>query len=332
MIIKSFETKKINIKQNKLILFYGKNDQIKKEAIENLTNSKKQIVNYEQNEILDNEDYFVESISSKSLFEEEKVIIIKRATDKIINLLEKIRVINLEDILIIIVAENLEKKSKLRSIFEKDKELISVAFYPDTTQTLSNVALNFVKEKKIVISQENLNLIINRSQGDRKILLDELEKIENYCKNGKKLTRDYLLKLTNLTEDYSITELIDNCLAKNEKKTLQILNENNFTKDDCVMIARVFINKSKKMLTLCEEFERNKNIEITISSAKPPIFWKDKEITKLQIKTWSSKNIKQLIYDLSKLEHQIKKNFDVSLNLMIDFIVNIFSWKTNNLI
>ena len=291
MIIKSFETKKINIKQNKLILFYGKNDQIKKEAIENLTNSKKQIVNYEQNEILDNEDYFVESISSKSLFEEEKVIIIKRATDKIINLLEKIRVINLEDILIIIVAENLEKKSKLRSIFEKDKELISVAFYPYTTQTLSNVALNFLKEKKIVISQENLNLIINRSQGDRKILLDELEKIENYCKNGKKLTRDYLLKLTNLTENYSITELIDNCLAKNEKKTLQILNENNFTKDDCVMIARVFINKSKKMLTLCEEFERNKNIEITISSAKPPIFWKDKEITKLQIKTWSSKNI-----------------------------------------
>ena len=330
MIIKSFETKKINIKQNKLILFYGKNDQIKKEAIENLTNSKKQIVNYEQNEILDNEDYFVESISSKSLFEEEKVIIIKRATDKIINLLEKIRVINLEDILIIIVAENLEKKSKLRSIFEKDKELISVAFYPDTNQTLSNVALNFLKEKKIVISQENLNLIINRSQGDRKILLDELEKIENYCKNGKKLTRDYLLKLTNLTENYSITELIDNCLAKNEKKTLQILNENNFTKDDCVMIARVFINKSKKMLTLCEEFERNKNIETTISSAKPPIFWKDKEITKLQIKTWSSKNIKQLIYDLSKLEYQIKKNFDVSLNLMIDFIVNIFSWKTNN--
>ena len=330
MIIKSFETKKINIKQNKLILFYGKNDQIKKEAIENLTNSKKQIVNYEQNEILDNEDYFVENISSKSLFEEDKVIIIKRATDKIINLLEKIRVINLEDILIIIVAENLEKKSKLRSIFEKDKELISVAFYPDTNQTLSNVALNFLKEKKIVISQENLNLIINRSQGDRKILLDELEKIENYCKNGKKLTRDYLLKLTNLTENYSITELIDNCLAKNEKKTLQILNENNFTKDDCVMIARVFINKSKKMLTLCEEFERNKNIETTISSAKPPIFWKDKEITKLQIKTWSSKNIKQLIYDLSKLEHQIKKNFDFSLNLMIDFIVNIFSWKTNN--
>ena len=124
MIIKSFETKKINIKQNKLILFYGKNDQIKKEAIENLTNSKKQILNYEQNEILDNEDYFAESISSKSLFEEEKVIIIKRATDKIINLLEKIRVINLEDILIIIVAENLEKKSKLRSIFENSFYLL----------------------------------------------------------------------------------------------------------------------------------------------------------------------------------------------------------------
>ncbi len=330
MILKSHEINKINIKHNKIILFYGKNDQLKDDFVKKFTSLKKKVTNYEQSEILDNVDYFIESISSKSLFDEEKIILIKRSTDKIINFVDKVRKINFEDILIIIISDNLDKKSKLRSLFEKDKELVSVAFYPDTNQTLLKIAFNFIKEKNISISQENLNIIVNRSQGDRKILLDELEKIENYSKNGKKLNSENLLKLTNLTENYSISELIDNCLAKNLNKTLHILNENNFTKDDCIIITRTFINKSKKILLLREQFEKCKNIDLAISSARPPIFWKDKEITKKQVKIWSLENIKKLIFDLSKLELQIKKNFDISLNLITNFIVEILPLETNN--
>ena len=103
---------------------------------------------------------------------------------------------------------------------------------------------------------------------------------------------DNIIKLTNLVENHSISDLIDQCLAKNKKKTIWILNENNFSNEDCVMIARIFLNKLKRNLILRKNFEKTKNIELTISSAKPPIFWKDKEIVKQQIYNWNAENIK----------------------------------------
>ena len=110
------------------------------------------------------------------------------------------------------------------------------------------------------------------------------------------------MKITNLIENHSLSELVDNCLAKNNKKIINILNENNFNNEDCILITRSLLNKSKKVLQLVKEFENNKNIELTISSAKPPIFWKDKEITKQQIKQWKPESIKDLIYKLADIE------------------------------
>ena len=132
---------------------------------------------------------------------------------------------------------------------------------------------------------------------------------------------DNIIKITNLVENHSISDLIDQCLARNKKKTIWILNENNFSNEDCVMIARIFLNKLKRNLILRKNFEKTKNIDLTISSAKPPIFWKDKEIVKQQIYNWNTKNIKKLIYKLNELEHLIKKNFDNSINIISDFIL-----------
>ena len=132
---------------------------------------------------------------------------------------------------------------------------------------------------------------------------------------------DNIIKITNLVENHSISDLIDQCLARNKKKTIWILNENNFSNEDCVMIARILLNKLKRNLIHRENFEKTKNIELTISSAKPPIFWKDKEIVKQQIYNWNTKNIKKLIYKLNELEHLIKKNFDNSINIISDFIL-----------
>ena len=227
-------------------------------------------------------------------------------------------------------SESLEKKSKLRSFFEKNKSLTCVPFYPDNDQTLSKLAYNFLREKKISISSSNINLIINKCSGDRKTLINELEKIELFSKNGKKINSDNISKLINLSENHNISELVDNCLAQNKRKIISILNENNFSNEDCIMIVRSFIIKSKKLLALSKAFETNKNIDLTISSAKPPIFWKEKEITKQQILKWSSKNIKQLIYSLSETELQIKKNINNSINLITDFILFQSSSTTNN--
>ncbi|MDA9145761.1 DNA polymerase III subunit delta [Candidatus Pelagibacter sp.] len=330
MILKSFEINKINLTISNLILFYGKNEGLKIEALNILIKNKKIISYYEEKEILDNENSFIETILSKSLFEPQKFIVIKRATDKILKMIENLHQKNLEETTIILNSESLEKKSKLRSFFEKNKTLVCVPFYPDNDQTLSKLAYNFLREKKISISSSNINLIVNKCSGDRKTLINELQKIELFSKNGKQVNSDNISKLVNLSENHNISELVDNCLAQNKRKIISILNENNFSNEDCIMIVRSFIVKSKKLLALSKAFESNKNIDLTISSAKPPIFWKEKEITKKQILMWSSKNIKQLIYSLSETELQIKQNINNSINLITDFILFQSSSTTNN--
>ena len=330
MIIKSFEINKINLSLNNLFLFYGKNEGFKSEITKNIIKNKNNILNYEEKEILENKDNFIENLLTKSLFDDEKIIIIKRSTDKILGIIEDLCSKKIEDIIIILNADNLEKKSKLRSFFEKSKKLVCVPFYPDNEQTLSKLTYNFFKNKNISISQANINLIINKCNGDRETLINELNKIEYYSKNGKKINSEDIIKLTNLNENHSVSELVDNCLAKNKKKIINILNENNFNNEDCILIARSFLNKSKKILQLSKEFEKNKNIELTISSAKPPIFWKDKEITKQQLNQWKPENIKKLIYKLCEIELLIKKNLNNSIHLITDFILEQSNFNSNN--
>jgi len=332
VIIKSYEISKINIKKNNIILLYGKNSGLKKEVISSVLLKKinHNVTFYEEKEILDNKNIFFENISSNSLFEKEKTIIIKRASDKILKTIEEVKEKNLEDILIIIDAENLEKKSKLRTFFEKNKKLVCIPFYPDNDQTLSKLTYNFFRDKKISVSNSNINLIVNKCNGDREKLMSELHKVEYFSKNGKKIDNENISKLINLIDNHSMSELIDNCLAKNKKKTISILNENNFSNDDCIIITRSFIIKAKKLLALAKTFETNNNIDFTISSAKPPIFWKEKEITKQQIYKWKPEYIKKLIYSLSEIELQIKKNINNSINIITDFILTQSSIETSN--
>ncbi len=323
MIVKSYSLEKINIhnNKNKFILLYGQNQGFKNDAIKILIKNEKNITYYDEKDISDNKDLFIENILSKSFFEEKKIILIRRSTDKIFKTVEEIIDKDVEDLVIIIEADILDKKSKLRSLFEKHKELICIPFYPDNEQTLIKLAYNYTKDKKINISQAFINLIVNKSNGDRKNLINELEKLEFYSKNGKKINEQNISKLINLSEEHDISDLINNCLAKNKKKTINILNENNFQKEDCILIIRAFLNKAKKILQLSTEYETNKNIELTISSAKPPIFWKDKEITRKQIIEWSPAKVKNLIYQINSIELNIKKNINNPVNLLSDFIM-----------
>ena len=329
MIIKNFEIKKINW-NNKLILLYGKNEGFKNQKIQNLTSVDDKVFTYEEKEILNNQNEYLENILNKSLFEPKKTIIIKRVTDKIFNIVKEINYKNLEDTTIILSADNLEKKSKIRTYFEKDKDLICVPFYPDNEQTLSKLAYEFLKEKKIPISASNINTIVKKCNGDRENLFNDLRKIENYCIKGKKINAVIISKLLSLYEDYSVLELVDNCLAKNKNKTLNILNENNFSTEDCILITRTFLNKSKRILSLLNNYRDHKNIDLTISSAKPPIFWKDKEIIKQQIFKWSPDNIKLLIYQINELELLVKKNAINPINLITNFILEQSSVNASN--
>ena len=326
MIVKYFDLQK-ELKNINYYLLYGPNTGLIEEIIDKTLKPffSKNIYYRDEKEILANENEFKESILNKSFFEKDKLIIINRASDKILNIIEEIIDKRPEDLKIILKSENLEKKSKLRNFFEKKKNTIITPFYEDNYQTLISLAQNFIREKKIKISSQNINLIIERSKGNRINLKNELEKIAIYSLKKETINLDDILKLTNLAENYNISTLIDQCLAGNKKKTLQILNENNPSSEENILIVKNFLYKLKRLKKLKENLEINKNTEAILSSYKPTIFWKDKEIIKQQLKIWTLKKLKNQIKEINELENQIKKNSQIS-----NFTVNNFIFDSLN--
>ena len=331
MILKSFELNKLKLNNHDFYLFYGDNEGLKEELIKNLfeKNYLDKIHRYEEREILDNESNFFDGIFTKSFFDNEKLIIINRATDKIKVLIEGLIEKHPQDIQFILNSKNLEKKSILRKFFEKEKLTVCIPFYEDNNQTLNSIISQFFRNKKIQISQQLINILIERSRGDRKNLNNELVKIEAFSLNKKNISLEKIIKLTNLADNYSASELIDHSLAKNTRKTVTILNENNYSDEDNIIIIRTLLTKLKRLLKIYELVDEENNIEQAISSCKPPVFWKDKPLVTQQIRSWKKDSLKNLIYKTNEIELLIKKNSSIAKNILSDFIINN-SRKANN--
>jgi len=328
MILKTHDLdKNINAK---IFLFHGTNEGLKEETLEKKFRPVfgENVFKYYEKEVFADIENFYNQLMSKSFFEKNKLIIIKDASDKIKNEIDILIKRKLDDIKIVLISNILDKKSKLRNLFEKEKNLVSIAFYSDNNQTLTAIIKSFFFSKNIPISQESINIIIDRANGDRKSLNNELTKIESYLIDKKKITIEEINTLTNLSENNSINELVDNCLAKNKNRTLNMLNENNFSFEDAIIIIRTFLIKTKRLIKLNQNLQINKNIDKTIVSFKPPIFWKDKELVRNQIKIWTLDKTYKLIEEINKVELHIKKNSNNSLNILFDFILN--TSKSNN--
>ncbi len=324
MIVKSFEMNKINNYKCSFFLVYGHNDGLKNEITKKYFTDKfkGEILRYEEKEILENKLDFFNGILSKSFFDEKKLFIVSRVTDKLNDLIEEVLEKEVKDISILLNATNLEKKSKLRKLFEKNKNTVCIPVYEDNLQSLSIIARDFFRINKIAISQEIINLLIERSRGDRGNLQNELGKIQSYLKTNKSIGPEEILKLTDLAENYNVSELLDSCLNKNSKKTIHILNENNFSLEDCILMIRSFATKVKRLHKIHSEFNKNKNLDNVISSYKPPIFWKEKDIIKNQVKKNNLKQIEEMIFQSNDIELLIKKNSANALNIISDFIIN----------
>jgi DNA polymerase-3 subunit delta len=330
MILKTFELRKIS-NNTIFYLLYGKNEGLKAECINGIINKNNgKIFNYDEKQIKEQLEPFYENILSNSLFEDEKIIIINRGSDKIYEIIKDLIDRNLNNIKIIINAGILETRSKLRSLFEKGQNLVCIPTYPDNHDTLSKLTLNFFKSEMISVSQQNINLIVEKCNGDRNNLYNELSKIKNFAINKEKISSQEILKLINLSENYGLSELIDNCLSKNKKKIINILNENNYNTEDCIIILRTFLSKAKRILKLANQLELNKDVNKTINTAKPPIFWKDKDIVKIQLNKWKPKKIKELIKSINNIELEIKKNYGNSVLIITNFILEKASLDINN--
>lgn len=323
MILKTFEIKKKKI-LGKFLLFHGNNQGFKDDIINEviLENFDGEILRYEETEVIINQDNFISNLKNDSLFAKKKIIIINRVTDKMFSFISNIATVSLKDTVVVLVSGILEKKSKIRQLFEKDVNLFSTPFYEDDSRTLQNITYNLLKKDKIKISPESINLLIERAQGDRKNIKNEVSKLKILFATKKKIEIEDIAKLTNIAENYSVFELVENYLVKNKTKVSKILNENNYTNDDCILILRTILNRAKRLLKLKDSHNITGNIDLTISSYKPPIFWKEKEAVKKQIQTWSIIEIKKMLYKINDLEILIKKNSMNSLNFISDFVRN----------
>ena len=331
MIIKYFSLKKNLDKDINFYLLYGQNSGLIEDTLNNTLkpNFSKNIYFYDESELLANVDEFKEEIYNESFFEKDKLIIINRGSDKLVNLIQELTEKKTDNIKIIIKADILEKKSKLRVFFEKNNETIIVPFYEDDQKTLVEMAHKFFLREKIKITPENINYIIQKTLGNRINLKNELEKISNYCQKRKTINLEELIKLSNSSENYNISELTDSCLANNAKKAVKILNENNSTIEENILIIKSFIFKLKRLKKIKEELEIKKNQDQVLNSFRPPIFWKDKEIIKQQLKNLSLEDIKLFIKKVDNLELVVKKNSQLSTHLVNNFIFERLNLSNN---
>ena len=321
MIIKTFEIAKNKFDKQNFFLVYGENEGLKNEVIENLKkNFNGNIENYDESQILADKEFFYEKIFNQSLFEKEKILVVNRCSEKIYEVVENILEKNISDTKIIFKANILEKKSKLRSLFEKDKNLIIVPTYKDTSLSLLEIARKFFYNYKISISQEAINLLVSRCNGDRGHLKSELDKVLTYMHGKKNINLEEIYKLTNLSENFSINELVDNSLSKNYQKTSEIINESNYKLEDGIIILRTFLQRAKRLLNIYEKQDNNVSFDSLINDYKPPIFWKDKPVVKKQLENWSKSKIKDLINNINKTETYLKKNSSIGLMLVFNFI------------
>ena len=321
MIIKTFEIAKNKFDKQNFFLVYGENEGLKNEVVENLKkNFNGNIENYDESQILADKVFFYEKIFNQSLFEKEKILVVNRCSEKIYEVVENILEKGISDTKIILKANILEKKSKLRSLFEKDKNLIIVPTYKDTSLGLLEIARKFFYNYKISISQEAINLLVSRCNGDRGHLKSELDKVLIYMHDKKNINLEEIYKLTNLSENFSINELVDNSLSKNYQKTSEIISESNYKLEDGMIILRTFLQRAKRLLNIYEKQDNNVNFDSLINDYKPPIFWKDKPIVKKQLENWSKSKIKDLINNINKTETYLKKNSSIGLMLVFNFI------------
>ena len=299
MIIKSFELNKINFSKYNLFLLYGKNEGLKEEIIENKFTKKLdgQIDRYDENEFILNKETIISEIMNKSFFNDARVIIISRVSEKILKHVEEILEKDLADVKIILKSSVLDKRSKLRMIFEKNESLVTIPFYEETKINLSKIIAEFLKNNDIKLSMESVNLLTSRASGDSKNLKIELDKILNFSLSNKSINYEQVKKLCNLAENYGTDKLADDYLTKNKKNVAKILNENIFSDEDCVLILRTILNKSKRLLYIIKKYEEINDLEKAISSSKPPIFWKDKETVKIQVNKWNFIDLKNKIIE-----------------------------------
>ena len=337
MIVKSYEIQKkrdVILKYN-LFLLYGENIGLKKDIKKNIQfeikqkNNNVEISSLYENDILENTNDFYNSIYSGSLFGNTKIITVNNATDKITSLIEDITEKYPENVIIIILSEILDKKSKLRNFFEKNEKTLCIPCYLDTSRDLEIIIVNEFRKNNINLSRESINLLIEKSNFDRNNLRNEIEKIKAYTLGKKSADFDEIKDLINFSGEHKTDNLINECLSGNIIQYKKILSELYINTVNQIFLLRMLSNKMRRLLNIKEMENNYDNLDSLLNASKPPIFWKEKPMVKKQLTIWSLNDLKTAIHEINDTEVLCKKNPQISKIIFFNFFTKLCK-KANN--
>jgi len=337
MIIKSYEIKKnkFNLLKNNFYLLYGENLGLKKDiknfVIEEIKKEYKslEIISLYENEILENEDTFFNLIFSNSLFSEKKIITVYETSDKIFKNVNEVYEKYSEDVYLIFFSDVLEKKSKIRNFFEVNKKSICIPCYPDNEKDLRIIAQLELKKNNINLSNEIINLLIEKSNLDRNNLRNEIEKIKSYSLNKKTVELNEIKSLINFSGDYKSDLLVNECLCGNIFQYKKILSELYVNTINQILLLRILSNKIHRLVKIKEQENGSNNLDNLINASKPAIFWKEKPLVKKQLSVWNLKDLKKMIVDINNTELLCKKNPQISNGIFFSFFSKICVQASN---
>lgn len=335
MLIKSYEIIKKNLNSLNFFLIYGENIGLKQDIAKSLLEFKEkkskkyQQFEFEEEEIIKNQNNLYNLIFSGSLFDEKKAIFINRTTDKLFNLINEISKKDVKDILIFFKADQLEKKSKIRNLFEKEKNLVCVPCYQDSNFNLIKIINDEIKQTKIKLSMESVNLLIERASGDRNNLRNEINKLKSFALNKQAISYNQVTELTNMAENYQNDYIVNICLNGDKKRLNKTLRENNFFLEDFFILLKTFSKKIHRLLKIKILNRSEKNIDQIFNQIRPPIFWKEKEDLKKQVRLWNEKKIDLVIKKINEIELNCKKNHELATNITLDFLSTVCDEANN---
>ena len=337
MILKSYEIEKnvLKIIKNNFFLIYGENNGLKKDVKELIKttikekNPNTENLSFYEDEIIKNEEQFYNSIYSGSLFGEKKIITIIISTEKIFKIIENILNKYPKDIYFLIIGELLEKKSKLRSFFEKNNHTLCVPCYLDSAKDLENIAINELKKNNTNLSKQIINLLVEQSNYDRNNLRNELNKIILFASNKKNLELEEIKSIINFSGEYKSETFINECLCGNIIQFKKILSEIYTNTINQVLVFRILNSKINRLINMKKDEEKYRNLDNLLNSSKPPIFWKEKPLVKKQLNIWNYKDLKKISFQINDVEILCKKNPQISKIVFLKFFTEICNQANN---
>ena len=335
MLIKSYEISEKNLNSLNFFLIYGENIGLKQDIVKVVLelkekkNGKYEKFEFQEEEIIKNQENFFNLIFSGSLFDKKKTIFVNRTTDKLFNLISEVLKKDIKDTLIFFKADQLEKKSKIRNLFEKDKNLVCVTCYQDNNFNLIKIINDEINQTKIKLSTESINLLIERASGDRNNLRNEINKLKSFAFNKRLISYDQVKELTNMARNYQNDYIVNMCLNGDKKKLHKTLKENNFLFEDFLILLKIFTKKIHRLLKIKILSHSEKNIDQIFNQIKPPIFWKEKEDVRKQVGLWNEKKLNLIIKKINEIELNCKKNHELSTNITLDFLSTVCN-EVNN--